>query len=178
MKKQMLMIMSVLALNTIIAQQSSVVSTNSRTVTENYRIESKNNFDVKTTLANENYFKDMNAKNTPLIVKQLKQEVIKFNIQNSIVFDNSEDATYRVVFKNNRSKLVVKYNNHGEILSSIEKYKNIVIPVELRIAISKKYPDWAYQKNTFYITYNYGIGFKKSYKIQIGKGNLKKTLSL
>jgi len=178
MKKQMLMIMSVLALNTIIAQQSSVVSTNSRTVSENYRIESKNYSDVTATLANVNYYKDMNAKNTPLVVRQLKEKVLRYNIQNSIVFDNSEDASYRVVFKNNQVKLVVNYNNNGEILNSVERYKNVVIPIELRIAISKEYPGWAFQNNTSFITYNLDSGFNKSYKIQIIRDNLKKTLSL
>lgn len=178
MKKQILMIVSVFALNTIIAQQLSITSNNSRITTENHRNENANNLDIMTTMLNASYFEDLNAKNTPSVIKELKQQVAKYNISDSSVFDDSEKATYRVVFKNKQGKLVVIYNNQGEILNSVEKYKNIAIPSDLRIAISKEYPGWAFQENKYSITYNKDNGFNKSYKIELKKGNLKKTLRI
>jgi len=82
-----------------------------------------------------------------------------------------------VVFKNSQGRIVATYNNEGKILSTVEKYKDVVIPVNLGIIIFKQFPGWAYQSSTYLISYTENNGFSKKYKIKINKGNHKKTLN-
>ena len=177
MKNLFLLIMSVFALNTIIAQQTSIVATQLVTTNDMYYTLERANKNVITPILNSNYLNEANHNNVSSIVTQLERKVANYDIKSSSVFDDSEEAIYPVIFKNNQGNLTVTYNNKGEIISSIERYKNIPIPVDLSVAISKEYAGWAFQNNNCLITYSPNDGFKKSYKIEIRKGNLKKTLS-
>ena len=177
MKNLFLLIMSVFALNSIIAQQTSIVATQLVTTNDMYSTLERPNKDVITPILNSNYLNEADHKNVSSIVNQLERKVANYDIKSSSVYDDTEEATYPVVFKNNQGNLTVTYNNKGEIISSVERYKNIPIPVDLRIAISKEYPEWAFQSNNCLITYNQNKGFKKLYKIEIRKGDQIKTLS-
>ena len=177
MKNLFLLIMSVFALNSIIAQQTSIVATQLVTTNDMYSTLEKPNKNVNTLILNSNYLNEADHKNISAIVNQLERKVANYDIKNSSVFDDTEEAIYPVVFKNNQGNLTVTYNNKGEIISSVERYKNIPIPVDLRVAISKEYPEWAFKNNSCLITYNPNNGFKKSYKIEIKKGDQIKSLS-
>ncbi|OEK08168.1 hypothetical protein A8C32_01520 [Flavivirga aquatica] len=56
---------------------------------------------------------------------------------------------------------------NGDILSSKEVFKNIKLPVNLRIAISKKYPKWLFKSNTYSIKYTKNKAIKKHIKLKL-----------
>ncbi|TGV01494.1 hypothetical protein [Flavivirga rizhaonensis] len=122
------------------------------------------------------YFRTVAIYGTSKIVTDLQQEVLNFNLKNNAVFDKSEKATYRIVFNKNQGKAVVIYNTDGTIIASKETYKNIKLPYELPVKISKTYPEWAFEKNTYTLNYRNNKNLKALYTIQIKKGNAKKLL--
>ncbi len=178
MKNLILLFIGVFTISLINAQETSIVSVNSVTLKDHYSVVEKDKKAFTTKAINTNYLNRVKAEETPFIVAQLERQVANYDIKTSSEYDNSEVATYKVIFKNNQGEIVANYNNEGEILSSVEKYTDVVIPVNLRIAISKQFPGWAFQSNTYLISYKENKGVSKKYKIQIKKGNHKKTLSV
>ena len=112
----------------------------------------------------------------PSIVKELEELVDNYNIKNHSVYDNSEKAIYRVVFKKEQSKIVVNYNSNGSILATNETNKNVIVPYSTRRNIAKQYPGWSIIKSNYFISYNRNGQIKKEYVIKIRKDKKVKHL--
>jgi len=178
MKNLILLFISVFTTSLINAQETSISDIDSVVINDQYSVVKKDKKSFITKALNFNYLTNIKANETSFIVAQLQREVANFDIKTSSVYDNSEAATYNVVFKNNQGEIVATYNNEGKILSTVEKYEDVVIPVNLRIAISKQFPGWAFQSNTYLISYTENNGISKKYKIKINKGKHKKILNI
>jgi len=178
MKNLILLFISAFTMSLINAQETSISDIDSVVINDQYSVVKKDNKAFITKALNFNYLTNIKANEASFIVAQLQRLVANFDIKTSSVYDNSEAATYNVVFKNNQGEIVATYNNEGKILSTVEKYEDVVIPVNLRIAISKQFPGWAFQSNIYLISYTENNGISKKYKIKINKGKHKKTLKL
>ena len=178
MKNLILLFISAFTMSLINAQETSISDIDSVVINDQYSVVNKDKKAFITKALNFNYLTNIKANEASFIVVQLQRLVANFDIKTSSVYDNSEAATYNVVFKNNQGEIVATYNNEGKILSTVEKYEDVVIPVNLRIAISKQFPGWAFQSNTYLISYTENNGISKKYKIKINKGKHKKTLKL
>ncbi len=178
MKNLILLFISAFTMSLINAQETSISDIDSVVINDQYSVVKKDKKAFITKALNFNYLTNIKANEASFIVVQLQRLVANFDIKTSSVYDNSEAATYNVVFKNNQGEIVATYNNEGKILSTVEKYEDVVIPVNLRIAISKQFPGWAFQSNTYLISYTENNGISKKYKIKINKGKHKKTLKL
>ncbi len=178
MKNLILLFISAFTMSLINAQETSISDIDSVVINDQYSVVKKDKKAFITKALNFNYLTNIKANEASFIVAQLQRLVANFDIKTSSVYDNSEAATYNVVFKNNQGEIVATYNNEGKILSTVEKYEDVVIPVNLRIAISKQFPGWAFQSNIYLISYTENNGISKKYKIKINKGKHKKTLKL
>lgn len=178
MKNLILLFISAFTMSLINAQETSISDIDSVVINDQYSVVKKDKKAFITKTLNFNYLTNIKANEASFIVAQLQRLVANFDIKTSSVYDNTEAATYNVVFKNNQGEIVATYNNEGKILSTVEKYEDVVIPVNLRIAISKQFPSWAFQSNTYLISYTENNGISKKYKIKINKGKHKKTLKL
>ncbi|AUP77635.1 hypothetical protein [Flavivirga eckloniae] len=176
MKNLFLLIVSVLAVITINAQQNSIAFLDINTVDFQFEKESNTLTNSEDKRANSGYLKKVYAKETSTEVKKLEHQVLNYNIKNHSIYDDSEKATYRVVFKKKQGKITVVYNNAGDILSSKEQFKNIKIPYKLRVMISKSYPKWSFASNTCSVLYVKNKHVEKTYTIKIRKGKKTKTL--
>ncbi len=177
MKNLILLFISVFTMSLINAQETSISEIDSVVINDQYSVVKKDKKSFITKELNFNYLANIKANEEPFIVVQLERLAANFDIKTSSIYDNSEVATYNVVFKNSQGRIVATYNNEGKILSTVEKYKDVVIPVNLGIIIFKQFPGWAYQSSTYLISYTENNGFSKKYKIKINKGNHKKTLN-
>jgi len=175
MRNLILTMVCVLTLNVINAQQNDLASLDSDII----ELESikKNGANASVEGTNSNYLKERITDQFSGIVMQWKQKIANYDLKSESIFDDSEKATYRIVFKNKQVKIIVIYSNKGEVLEAKEMYKNIKIPYELGALISKEYPGWSFAKNTYYVSYSKENGMdKQNYKVQIVNGNLKRTL--
>lgn len=129
-----------------------------------------------TTAQNKNYLNSINAKNTAKQIVQLQKRAANFNIKSLESFENNIEATYDVTFENSIGKIVATYNNGGVILKTIEEYKNVKSPKQVRLDILKSHPNWIIVGNILKIDYSRIEKPKKSFNVTISKGNKNQTI--
>lgn len=175
MRTLILSIVCVFTFNTLFAQQSDLALLDFDGIKSEST--SLNNHKTHSTDLNFDYLKLTLTEESPNIITEWKHRIINYDLKNNSVFDDSEKAIYRINYKNKQVNIIAIYNNQGDILSTKETYKNIKLPLELRVKISKQYPDYAFLKNTYHTTYNSKSGIDKQfYQVQIVNGNNKRTL--
>ena len=128
---------------------------------------------------NSDYLVESFFNESSSIIKTWKQKLAYYNLKKSGVYDNSEKATYEIVYKNEQVDIVAIYNTEGKLLSTRETYKNIKLPLKLMVEISKAHPNYAFISNSFKCKYNHKTGIDKQYYlIKIDDGSHKKTLQV
>jgi len=126
-------------------------------------------------LKNLKYLEHVNTKDSPVIVIKLENIAAQYNIKKAVIYRPNSDATYDVVFEETNGKIVATYNKFGEIIYSIEEYKNLKLPLQVSVSISKDYPGWSFDSNTHRIIYDNG-NTKKMYTIIIKNNSKTKHL--
>lgn len=132
---------------------------------------------VTVTSPNFSYLSSVQDENTPANVAVLERKVASFNLQESPVF-NKIDKAYEVFFSNSKGRIVATYDDEGKILSSFEKFEDVVLPTSIRNTIYQSYPDWKMNSNTYVVSYYHDKSVKKTYHFQILKNDTKKNLKL
>lgn len=175
MRTLILSIVCVFTLNTLFAQKSDLALLDS----EGIESKSTKSNNQKTYWENPNsdYLEISLPEEYSKTITAWKHRLAYYDLKNSSVFDDSEKATYRINYKNKQINIIAIYNNNGAILSTMETYKNIRLPFELMVKISKSYPEYSFEKNSYHEMYNSKSGIDKQfYKVQIRKGSQKTTL--
>ena len=132
---------------------------------------------VATKRMNASYLNAVNFSSSTMTINQLQREAANYNIKSSSAFDDSEPAIYDVNFKKGKNRLWVTYDHQGHVLSSHETYFNVPLPVDLRIEISKRYPDWEFVETKCQINYDFMKGSQKTYHLTLKKGSKKIILN-
>lgn len=176
MKKSLLITLSVFAMNISFAQQTELLALNTelpKNLTKH--IEEKSKYTIANT-KNHHYLKMTKVQSSSVVIRQMQKEAADYDVKNASIYDNSEKATYLVVFKNKGNKLIARYDRNGKILSTTEHYKNIALPTNLKVAIAKKHPGWEFIQNSCHFSYDHSKGLHKNIKLQLKQGKSKKTL--
>jgi len=138
------------------------------------------NPDSKTTndtgiVQNLPYLQQVKVNDSPVIVMKLEHIAAQYNIKEAPIYKEKSQVTYDVIFEESNGKIIATYNKSGEIVSSIEEYKNLKLPLQVSATISKTYPGWSFISNIHKIVYTKNKA-KKMYTIQIKNNNLTKEL--
>ncbi len=133
--------------------------------------------EVTVTSPNFDYLAMVQDKNTPVTVKGLERKAASFDLLESPIY-NKIDKAYEVFFSNSKGRIVATYDDQGKILSSVEKFANVVVPGPIRNTVFQVYPDWTISENTYRVTYFHNKGVKKIYLFQISKGEKSKNLKV
>lgn len=168
MKSLVLIVMSVFTLH-MTAQTQSI---NSKAVSHLNQINLEtpmNNEVFKSSMINAQYLKN-NASSTSSIITKFETFVANFDITTLKDYKTNEPAEYKVVFKNKQGTLYVTYNQEGKIVSSLETYKNIAIPMELRLRIAKDYPNYSFYKTMCKKQYSADGSVNITYKVELHDG--------
>ncbi|MDE1205923.1 hypothetical protein [Tenacibaculum larymnensis] len=131
---------------------------------------------------NLSYLNEVQHKDTPELVKNLENEAARYDITEDPIFDREFEA-YEVIFRTKKEGgttglITATYDSNGKIMSSIERYKNILLPKVVRTAILNKYPGWIIHKDVYLVTYRNNSKSKKVFKVQIRKDGKRKNLKL
>ena len=132
---------------------------------------------VTVTSPNFAYLATVQDNGTPETVKGLERKAASFNLKESPIY-NKIDKAFEVFFSNSKGHIVATYDEEGNILSSFEKFGDVVLPLSIRNTVYEAYPDWTVKKNTYVVTYYHNKGAKKTYHFQIMKGEKTKNLKL
>ena len=99
-------------------------------------------------------------------VKLLEDNALNFETNKDDIYDDEYD-NYKVSFHIPDGKIVAAYDNEGKILRTIEKYKNVRLPLEVLQAVAKRFPNWAVVEDVYLVNYHCDKGTTKQYKIKI-----------
>lgn len=173
MKKLVLVIVSVFAVNTINAQNNEIASID----VVNEIVLAKNS--QKSNMISHkkfSYLESIKDFDGALVVQNLEKSIASYNLKEDAIFDNSEKASYSVSFNQKNARAQVDYNNEGEIVKAKEKYNNVKLPYQLAAYVSKNHAGFYIKNTTIYKEFKKNSGAKTSYKIVISNGTKVKTL--
>ncbi|MBJ2175688.1 hypothetical protein JBL43_15655 [Aureibaculum sp. A20] len=104
-------------------------------------------------------------------------EIIEEDVFVNRNIETDEDyETYQITLKGNKGEIVATYNKDGELLNTVEEFKNIKPSPEVRNAMGKAFPDWFIKKDYYKLTHFSGKEQKERYKFIIEKGKQKKVV--
>lgn len=106
----------------------------------------------------------------PMTVKFLEKEAARYRAEGGDLYEDIYD-TYTVSFFIPEGKVVAMYDRDGRIVKTIERYKNVQLPSDIRAIIRINYPDWKIVKDMYHVNYNEGTETIKYYVLKLEKEN-------
>ena len=107
----------------------------------------------------------------PAPVKMLQREAATYDVKASEFYEDEYDD-YSISFFIPEGRILASYDKEGNILRTIEKYKNLDLPPAVSGVIAEKYPGWTMTKNAYLVNFHDKKGVtKKEYKILLEKDN-------
>lgn len=128
--------------------------------------------EVVVTAVNYKYVNQVGTKDAALPVKLLERKVANFDLKNSDIYNDEYDY-YTVSFYIPDGKIVAAYDKDGKIIRTIERFRDINLPQDVRKALVKRFPGWTIEKDVYKVTYENKKGAKKTYKIKLVNGDKK-----
>ena len=151
--KKLLIILFIIGLSTNIYAQDPIELSEVIIVARNYK-----------------YLNKIDNTEAAIPVEFLQRKVAAYNIKDADFYDDDYDY-YTVSFFIPDGKIVAVYNNDGKIIRTIEKFKNIKLPMAVAKAVEKRFPKWKISKDVYLLNYNQEKGAKKRYKITLENGD-------
>lgn len=127
--------------------------------------------EVEIVATNYKYLDNVREPDAAQPVKLLQREVAVFDLKNSEYYED-EYEDYFISFYIPQGKILASYDKEGNVLRTVEKYKNIALPPAVAEAIVKNYSGWTIAENAYLVNYHDRKGVtKKEYKILLEKGS-------
>lgn len=127
--------------------------------------------EVEVSAKNYKYLDDVKSTSAAPDVQMLERYATAYDIRSSEFYEDEYD-NYFVSFFIPDGKILAVYDKEGNILRTVEKYKNVALPSVVAQSIAKIYNGWKITKNAYLVNYHDDQGVqKKEYKIVLEKGN-------
>ena len=105
----------------------------------------------------------------------LIKKVGNYDLTNSDIFSDVYN-NYYYTFKIPEGQILASYDVEGILIRTVEKFKNVRLPVEVRKTVMLDYPDWNLDDNFYSILYHHEKGVKKKYKLILSKDGKRKSV--
>ena len=103
-------------------------------------------------------------------VKDLQKKLAEFDVTKEDYY-NDEYNGYRISFYIPKGYAVATYDKDGKLIKTIERYKNIKLPIAVSNALVERFPNWTVDKDVYQIKYSEKKwDSKKTYKIKLTNG--------
>jgi len=126
--------------------------------------------EVIISAVNYKYLNAVSSEDSDPSVTRLEQEVAFYNVKESDLYEDDYD-TYMIEFYIPDGRIVAAYNSNGELLRTIEKFKSVKLPKDVRDAVFTRFPNWTLDKDVYYVNYDVNKDVKKVYKIKLRNGD-------
>lgn len=123
--------------------------------------------------ANYRYLNAVDNTEVPAPVRNLQEEVATFDTSGKDLYVDG-DQTYNAAFEIPEGKILVAYDEHGNILKTVERFKDIRLPRSVRSALAQEYQGWSVVKDLYLVNYSQELGARKIYDVKLT--NQKKTM--
>ena len=118
---------------------------------------------------NYKYLSSTNSEEVAIPVEELHLKVSDFDIKNLDIYSD-ENEFYDVYFFIPEGKVLASYNENGDLLSTVERYRDIQLPTSVLESINERFPNWSASKNVYLVNYHEFGKTKKIYKITLENG--------
>ena len=120
---------------------------------------------------NYKYLDAIESQDVAVPVKILEKKVAFYDVKNSDVYSEEFDK-FHVTFIIPEGQIVAAYDKDGKILRTIERFKNITLPVSVRIAVFNRFPDFTIVEDFYKVDYKDKSGIaRKQYKVKLKNGD-------
>lgn len=103
-------------------------------------------------------------------VKDLQLKLGKFDVTKDEYYNDEYDG-YHVSFHIPKGYAVATYDKDGKLLRTIERYKNVKLPLAVSQALAKRFPNWTVDKDIYKVSYSAEKwDSKKTYKLKLTNG--------
>lgn len=127
---------------------------------------------------NHEYIQNVQGEHTPNKIKYLENQVSCLDVTKSKKFNNCNNQPFKVAFSLEDGYIVASYNNSGNVISTVERFKNFAMPKSIGIEIHQQFPNWKITKNRYSVWYSKSNPVKTVFKVQIQKGKQKKWIKI
>lgn len=102
-----------------------------------------------------------------------------FDIQNFIAaYEDRNFNSYQITFKSGQGFLKADFDKNGELQGTYQKFKNIVLPLEVRRDLYTATKGWTMTGNKYMASGRGDLLEREIYKVKLEKGNRKQTVKL
>jgi hypothetical protein len=131
--------------------------------------------EVVVTAVNYKYLSAVDNSEAPVPIQRLEREVADFRVTDTDAYLDEYD-TYLVTFTIPDGKIVAVYDKNGQIIKTIERFKNFQLPEHIYVTLKNDFPKWDIVKDVYLVTYANSKGSNKLYRIKLKNG--KETIRL
>ena len=125
--------------------------------------------EVVVRAVNYKYLSAVDNSKAPVPIRILEKEVAMYNVTDSDYYID-EYETYNITFYIPDGRIVAAYDHDGQIIRTIERFKNYQLPKDVRASVDSRYPGWEIVKDVYLVNYTPETGAKKVYKVKLKKG--------
>ncbi|MFD1094868.1 nicotinate-nucleotide adenylyltransferase [Salegentibacter chungangensis] len=125
--------------------------------------------EVRIKVADYKYLDKTNAQEVSVPVKMLREEVAKFDVKNSAYYQDDYDL-YQISFYIPEGRILAAYDQEGNLLKTVERFKDVALPKTVTKAVASKYPKWSISKDVYLVNYEADEGAKKKYRLRLENG--------
>ncbi len=125
--------------------------------------------EIEVHAMNYKYLKNVDNSAAPVNVKMLEQHVANYDLKSSDFYEEAYDL-YTVSFYIPDGSIVAAYDGDGEILYTIEKFKNVAPPRAVINSVTKRFPGWSIAKDVYKVSYR-NEKASKMYKLILKNGD-------
>jgi len=126
---------------------------------------------------NYKYLNATDSKSAAIPVKMLERKVALYDVTEADFYMDDFDY-YTVSFYIPDGKIVAVYDDNGQIIRTIEKFKDIALSDGIKTALLDRFPNWIVTDNVYRVTYSEDKGAKKIYKLTLKNGDKKMRVTM
>ena len=126
--------------------------------------------EVVISATNYKYLNKVGLTNASISVELLESKVASFNLKDADFYSDEYDF-YEVSFYIPKGYILAAYDGDGNILRTIERFKDVTLPRVVIESVAKRYPNWTFAKDTYLVNYHDSGKITKKYKILLKNGN-------
>ncbi|TJY33906.1 nicotinate-nucleotide adenylyltransferase [Pontimicrobium aquaticum] len=100
-------------------------------------------------------------------VLNLEEIVAKYNLKKTDLYNDEYDS-YSVTFYIPEGHIIAAYDENGNLLRTIERFKDVKLPMNIRKKVMQKFPNWEITSDVYTVKYESKDGMaKKEYKMKL-----------
>ena len=126
---------------------------------------------------NSDYLRQIQNPLTPKSVKEYQVMAVNYDLGQTYIFDGRDDL-FLLAFITQKGQILASYNRIGEVVKSVERFRDIALPSTIIRMGMKNHSGWRVIGTNYYVFYIKNKRPKVVYTIRIADGDKRKKILL